>query len=292
MPVYGLIAVLAICGSEVGCGGGQDRPEAAAKIGATRIELSTIAHQERLLRDFRRQNPGTALKLSRQDLLGTLIQTEWMRQEAASFGVEISPRRVGDEAGKDLIYRTVASHFERGRKFPVRSSEVRSYYISHRTEFAQPARRYVNIVETASRAKAVRAADALRKGRTWRSTRAIYGRRVPRVPEASRGLPIVVKGQLPDPLGRNVFAAARNDLRGPIAADSSWFVFTVLGSSPAGMPSFKDAYPSIAAQLQTEKRAAYIDRSVSSLSKKYRPRTICARELAGPKCKNAPQTSS
>ena len=146
----------------------------------------------------------------------------------------------------------------------VTQEQIDAYVHAHpRTE---PEQRTLRIVVTTSDRAARRALAALKRGATWRT---VGGRRT-----------TVTRAELPARIGRVAFTAQRGALVGPIRSGSEHYVIKITEVEPEHPTPLKTqnaaAWEVLASEAQQNALTAY----ETALTDKWRPRTICAPDLA------------
>ncbi len=134
-------------------------------------------------------------------------------------------------------------------------SELRAWYDAHRTQFVQPARRSIEVAIAPDQTKAAALAAQWRGGADWAS--------VQKAAEAAGGsavaLDAATEQQIPDAaLAKAAFAAAPDQVSGPMQAALGWAVLRVSSAQPAQEQSFEQAKDTVRQQMLAEKASAML----------------------------------
>ncbi len=276
----GTIAVLAIYSS--GCGsdsGDRELPaNAAARVGDTVITK----------RQLRALVPAAEHASQQRVATGYLILVEWMRQEARRKGIAIPAHGEGEPratAEAKLLVERLRGNVADGRPS---EREIERYYLAHPLTYRTPQVRYMKLVATDSRERAMAARRALQQGRGWGAVIARYSAhdRSPTPPSGDMG---AVPGEMPAALDEALFAARRGAFYGPARTSEAWYVFELLRSVRRGPgQSLDEARDAIADSLEARRARRHSRELLERLETRYRPITFCSRRLLVPECRNGP----
>jgi foldase protein PrsA len=250
-----------------------------------------------------------------------LIQAEWVEQEAAEQGVEVSDASVeksfedqkkqafpNDKAyqeflktsgmtEEDVLYRVKLNELQRKltqkiteEASKVTDADIQEYYEKNKRRFAQPERRDLRVVLTKTEAKAEQARNALNDGQSWKQVVKEYS-----IDEASKAqgglLPAVAKGQQDKALDDAVFQAKKGELEGPVKTQFGWYVFEVDKVTPASQQSLEQSKDTIRNLLRSERQQKTLDDWIKEFREDYREQTECADDYRIEECSNAPKKS-
>jgi foldase protein PrsA len=256
--------------------------------------------------------------LKRETML-FLIQAEWVEQEAAEQGVEVSDASVrksledqkkqafpNEKAYKefikssgmteeDILFRVRLNELQQKltQKITedaakVTDEDIQEYYEKNKRRFAQPERRDLRVVLTKTEAKAEQARNALEDGQSWKQVVKEYS-----IDEASKAqgglLPAVAKGQQDKALDDAVFDAKKGELEGPVKTQFGWYVFEVDKVTPASQQSLEQSKDTIKNLLRSERQQKTLDEWIKSFREDYREKTECADDYRIEECSNAPK---
>ncbi len=257
----------------------------------------------------------------KQSAISDLLLQRWIEGEAAERGIDISGSVVQDKL-KSIISSQFSnsqqqfqaflkqSHFtqedalERVRlqilstkvqnavlpkKAPhVSDDEITNYYNANKTQFAQPATRDVRLVLNKSKAdveKAKAALDADDSTANWKKVAKQYS--TDPTTKSVGGLRAqVAKGQSEPALDSAIFAAAPNQVIGPIKGQSGYYVIEVEGVHPASTTPLEKVRPQIQQQLGTALQGAIATNFQNDFTNKWASRTFCAPDYVMFRCSN------
>jgi foldase protein PrsA len=255
----------------------------------------------------------------KREVMLFLIQAEWVEQEAAEQGVEVSDASVRksfedqkkqafptdkayDEFIKssgmteeDILFRVKLNELQQKLTqkvtedaTKVTDEDIQEYYDKNKRRFAQPERRDLRVVLTKTEAKADQARAALDDGEGWKQVVNQYS-----IDEASKAqnglLPAVAKGQQDKALDDAVFEAKKGELEGPVKTQFGWYVFEVTKITPASQQSLDQSKDTIRNLLRSERQQKALDQFVKEFREDYRAETECADDYRIEECSNAPK---
>jgi foldase protein PrsA len=170
----------------------------------------------------------------------------------------------------------------------VSKKEIEDYYNKNKDRFAQAERRDLRIVLTKDKAKAEAAKKALVAGQGWKTVAAKYS-----TDSASKDnggvLPAVAKGQQEKALDDAVFAAAKNELGGPVKTQFGYYVFEVTKIVPKKQQTLTESEATIKSLLSSQKQQKALNKFVKDFQDKWKDRTECKGGFVVQNCKNAPK---
>jgi foldase protein PrsA len=258
----------------------------------------------------------------KREVMLFLIQAEWVEQEAAEQGVEVSDEAVRksfedqkkqafptDKAynefiktsgmsEEDILFRVKLNELQQKLTqkvtedaTKVTDADIEEYYEKNKRRFAQPERRDLRVVLTKTEARAEQARNALEDGRGWKQVVKEFS-----IDEASKAqaglLPAVAKGQQDKALDDAVFQAKKGELDGPVKTQFGWYVFEVTKITPASQQSLDESKDTIRNLLRSERQQKALDEFVKEFREDYREQTECADDYRIEECSNAPKEDS
>jgi len=282
-------------------------PGAVAIVATTPIMGASLAHWRAVV--AREEEPSGSAGASRhaaERALSFLIKAQWLQQEARAESLNLPPSgdpAVGRVAGSahqeasltgaelqarlDAIASALARHHAERIPSPTRAAVV-AYYSAHRSHFTEPAVRHTLMVVTRTRAAALAAATALRRGAPW----ARVARRFSIDPSARTGAAVnIVRGLQSPALTGAVFAAPARQVTGPVRAPRAagpsaleYYVFEVTGEIPAAIAPLRDVEGQILGMIRQSMSRRALGDFVRRYERRWRGRTLCAAALAVPQC--------
>jgi foldase protein PrsA len=255
----------------------------------------------------------------KREVMLFLIQAEWVEQEAAEQGVEVSDASVRKSfedqkkqafptekaynefiktsgmSEEDILFRVKLNELQQKLTqkvtedaTKVTDADIEEYYEKNKRRFAQPERRDLRVVLTKTEAKAEEARKALNDGQSWKKVVNEYS-----IDEASKAqaglLPAVAKGQQDKALDDAVFEAKKGELEGPVKTQFGWYVFEVSKITPASQQSLEESKDTIRNLLRSERQQKALDEFVKEFREDYREQTECADDYRIEECSNAPK---
>ncbi|HEX2125415.1 MAG TPA: peptidyl-prolyl cis-trans isomerase [Thermoleophilaceae bacterium] len=256
------------------------------------------------------------------EVMQFLIQAEWVQQEAAAQGVEVTDKAVKrsfeqqkkqafptDKAYRqflktsgmteeDILFRVKLDQLQQKLTQKVTedaqkvtNADVEQYYNKNKKRFAQPERRDLRVVLTKTEAQARQAKNALDDGRSWKSVVKRYS-----IDEASKAqggkLPAVTEGQQEKALDEAVFAARKGQIEGPVKTQFGWYVFEVEKVTPASQQTLEESRETIRNLLRSQGQQKALDDFIKDFRENYKEDTHCAEDYRVAECENAPKEST
>lgn len=250
------------------------------------------------------------------EVLGSLIGSAWVLEEANSLGLKVSDEEVKKEFEK---VKTARFHLESELESFLASSgetvsdlllhvkvsmlskkirqmaedqagvkptqaEIQKYYNEHLSLYATPATRSVEIILTKTEAAAKSAKREVESGKSFASV----AERVSIDPtsKANGGLLTkVVKGQKATVLDTAIFSAGENVLSGPLKSPLGYYIYKVLTSRPGGEQSLAQVQASIERSLISSRRQAAVSKFVKAFEAKWTAKTDCRSGYVVADCK-------
>jgi foldase protein PrsA len=189
----------------------------------------------------------------------------------------------------DLLSNKIRDKVIKG-KDTVSAAAIQDFYNKNKARFAQPEKRDLRVVLTKKQSDAQAAYKALKGGASWTTVAKKYS--IDDTSKATGGkLPAQAKGTLDKQLDTAVFAAKKNELKGPIKTQYGYYVFTVTGITPASQQSLAQATPTIKQTLQSQNQQKALDTFVKDFTKRWKGKTECSDAYKTTDCKNGPKAT-
>jgi hypothetical protein len=254
----------------------------AAAVTVTAPDRTTVIERSELTR-------WTKSAKRRNAALDVLIRSAWFEGEARELGLVVTAKHVRDRlraevdetprglTRQDLVEymrsqlaaEAIRERIGTAAAQSVTPAQIDAYVQAHpRTE---PEQRTLRVVRATSGRNARRATAALRRGATWR----FVARRYAVDDESAGRAREVTRDMLPAPVGRAAFEAQQGSL-----LQVGRYVVKVVAIAPEHPTPLKTqraaAWEILASEAQQNALTAY----ETALITKWRPRTICAPDLA------------
>ncbi|MEG1603081.1 MAG: peptidylprolyl isomerase [Cloacibacillus sp.] len=154
---------------------------------------------------------------------------------------------------------------EISKKWDMGEKAMKKYYETHKTEFVQAAGTHVRHILTSTEKDAKDVLLDIAKNNDFEKTAEKYSRDTN---TAARGgdLGWVEKGVLPAPLDKEIDAAKKNEIVGPVKTELGWHVLQVLDRRPSKQLTFEEAKDEIVQRLQM----SYVAKELEALKKKIK----------------------
>jgi foldase protein PrsA len=256
----------------------------------------------------------------KSEVLGFLIRSTWLDQEADKLKVKLSDKQVQKEindikkqqfaqkgsyekflqqaglTNEDVLFQQrvrdlqtkITEKVTKG-KDKVTDAQITDYYNKHKDQFATPERRQVRIVLTKTKAKAQAAKAALQSGQSWKSVAKSSS-----IDQASKNKGGVLqggvaKGQQEKALDTAIFAADKGKLTGPVKTQFGWYVFEVGKVSKGKQQSLEESKTNIQQLLKSQNQQTALKKFGDEYRKRYKKTTDCRKGYEVDDCKNAPK---
>jgi foldase protein PrsA len=257
----------------------------------------------------------------REQVIQLLVTSRWLEAEARERGISVSdadvkerfgaqrkqsfPKRAQyekflEESGQseqdillrvriELLTSKLQEQVTEGAD-KVTDQQITDYYDRNRERFAQPERRDVRLVLTATEAKATRAKAALARSGSWRSVAKRFS-----LDDATKSkggkLAGVTEGQQEKALDDAIFAAAKGRLTGPVRTQFGHYVFEVTRVTRGSQQTRQQAKETIKQLLVSEKQQKLFDDFTNDFRAKWKARTRCHEGFLTQECENAPEAA-
>jgi foldase protein PrsA len=258
----------------------------------------------------------------KRQVMQFLIQGEWVTQEAEKRGVKVKQAelekaledqkkavfpndkqyqqflKTSGMTEQDVLFRVKLNELQQRLTQKVTQDaqkvsdeEIASYYEKNKKRFAQPERRDLRVVLTKTEAKANEAKKALQSGDSFKQVVKKYS-----IDEASKSqgglLPAVSQGQQEQAFDTAIFAAPKEQIRGPVKTQFGWYVFKVEKITKASQQTLDESKDTIKNLLRSKRQQTAIDDFVKQFREDYKDKTQCADDYRVVECKNAPKDES
>ena len=255
----------------------------------------------------------------REQVIQLLVTSRWLEAEARERGISVSdadvkkrfdaqrkqsfPKRAQyeqflEESGqseRDILLRVrvelltseLQEHVTKGAA-KVTDQQIADYYDRNREDFAQPERRDLRLVLTATKAKARHAKAALADGAPWKSV----ARRLsidPTTKKHGGKLEGITRGQQEKSLDDAIFGSAKGRLVGPVKTQFGHYVFEVTRVTRGSQQTREQAKAAIKQLLIAENRQRLFDDFTKEFREKWRAKTRCQEGFLTQDCANAPK---
>lgn len=267
----------------------------------------------------------TQYETLRDQVLGLLVQSQWIDGESKDQGVTPSAKDIDAEFAKqrkqsfqtdkaykkfladtglsaddlklqiraNVLITKLREKITKG-KDKVSDKAIASYYAKNKSKFAQPERRDIRIVLTKSKAKAEAAKAALESGSGWKTVAKKYS-----TDQATKNvggvLLAVTKGSQEKALDDVVFGdkTKTKTLLGPVKTQFGYYVVEVTKVSPASQQTEKQASPAIKQLLVQQQQDNALNAFSEAFTKKWKAKTVCRTGFkVAELCKNAKADST
>jgi foldase protein PrsA len=256
----------------------------------------------------------------KSEVLGFLIRSTWLDQEANKLKVTLSDKQVQKEindikkqqfaqkgsyekflqqaglTNEDVLFQQrvrdlqtkITQKVTKG-KDKVTDAQITDYYNKHKDQFATPERRQVRIVLTKTKAQAQAAKAALQSGESWKSVAKSSS-----IDQASKNKGGVLqggvaKGQQEKALDTAIFAASKSKLTGPVKTQFGWYVFEVTKITKGKQQTLEESKTNIEQLLKSQNQQSALKKFGDDYRKRYKETTDCRKGYEVDDCKNAPK---
>jgi parvulin-like peptidyl-prolyl isomerase len=256
----------------------------------------------------------------KSEVLGFLIRSTWLDQEANKLKVTLSDKQVQKEindikkqqfaqkgsyekflqqaglTNEDVLFQQrvrdlqtkITQKVTKG-KDKVTDAQITDYYNKHKDQFATPERRQVRIVLTKTKAQAQAAKAALQSGESWKSVAKSSS-----IDQASKNKGGVLqggvaKGQQEKALDTAIFAASKSKLTGPVKTQFGWYVFEVTKITKGKQQTLEESKTNIQQLLKSQNQQSALKKFGDDYRKRYKDTTDCRKGYEVDDCKNAPK---
>ena len=277
------------------------RAKAVARVGDTAVTKEQLRPYLPL--------PSAKIPAARQFAIGQAIRTEWILREAKRQDIKIPVSQVtaslsvSDARTGPALARAETAALENELALRVKGrvteQEATRYLRAHPRLTTNRQMRYMSVVATSSRARAIRAKQALERGREWTAVIDRYSTANPAARPASVENFPSSAGELtdaptagkqpftrPNALGRALFSARRGTFNGPVKTKHAWYVFELRRIDQLPSLGLQD----VANGLTYHRLSAGRNALRRSLEARYRRITVCSKGNLVPECRNGPRS--
>ena len=258
----------------------------------------------------------------RETALGELLQSIWLKGQAAEMGIEVTPAEVAAELKKikeqsfktekqfqeflkeshwtkaDVLDRVkiqilsgkIQEQIREEAQVPS-SGEIKGYYEEVKSsQFTTPESRDIRLVVNKDKSKVEEAKAALEKDHSVESWEKVAKKYSSDSKTKDKGglESGVAEGKTSEPLNAAVFAAEQGELEGPLKESRGWVIFEVSKITPESVQELETVKAQIANQLEEEAAQKNFSRFVRNWTSLWTSRTFCAEEVAISHCANYP----
>jgi parvulin-like peptidyl-prolyl isomerase len=258
----------------------------------------------------------------KQAALAQVIQTRWIRGEAAERGIEPAERdidqqlnqiiqtQLGGQQGyerfleespyteedvREVAEISLLSTRIQEESVPttapeVSEAEIEQNYEATIEQYLEPATRDVRQILNRDRAKVEQALSMLEQDDSAQSWNRVAERFSSDDATSSQGglRRDVVQGQSEPALDAQIFTAPVGQLVGPFQGDSGWYLIQVVAEQPERTTPLSEVSDQIRQQIQQGKQAEISAAFQEDFLTKWQSRTFCEDEFVGDLCANAP----
>jgi foldase protein PrsA len=255
----------------------------------------------------------------RQQVVTTLIQTEWIDAEAKQQNVSVPAAAVQQQVNTikkqsfpkagayekflqqsgmtaadvsrtertQLLGQAIVQKVQKSTG-KVSAAQISSYYDKNRAQFQLPERRDLDVILTKSQAQANAAKAAVQGGMSWKAAAKRFS--TDAASKANGGLLRgVAKGQEDKALDRVAFSARKGAILGPVKGQFGWYVVRVVAITPPKTTTLAQATPQIRTLLSQQSAQQRAAKFTSDFQKRWKAKTSCrAGYVVALLCKNAP----
>jgi foldase protein PrsA len=259
----------------------------------------------------------------KNEVLGFLIRSTWLDQEAKKLKVGLPEKQVQKEindikkqqfaqkgsyekflqqaglTNEDVIFQQrvrdlqtkITEKVTKGKNM-VTDAQIQAYYNKHKDQFATPERRGVRIVLTKTKTRAQAAKAALQSGQSWNAVAKQYS--IDKASKSKGGVLQggVARGQQEKALDTAIFAAGKGKLTGPVKTQFGWYVFEVTKITKGTQQTLEESKANIKQLLQSQNQQNALKKFGDDYRKRYKNATDCRKGYEVDDCKNAPKKSA
>lgn len=257
-------------------------------------------------------------KTAKDQIMPSLLQTEWYRLEAEDRGISVSESEVKQRFTplkqqtfpKDADYKKFLKstgqteadllNLVRGQMYQEEireqvtkadtptAKEIEEQFKKNKDQYAQPASRDLLIVFNADKDKIDDAKAALESGDSFASVAKKYSEDSASKEQGGK-FPGVTEGQFEKALDKAVFSAKKGALVGPIKTQFGYYLVEVTKITKAKQQTLQEASATIKQTLTAERQQAAFDKFQKEFTEKWKDKTKCQDLYMVDLCGNAPE---
>ncbi len=253
----------------------------------------------------------------REAAINDLLDRAWLTGEANELGVEASTREVAAELA--TIRRDQFADAKEFAKFlkdsgftlrevrdrvrlqvlstkiqekitnsvkSVSDDEIKDFYESSKASFTTPASRDIQLIVTDSKKKADQAKAALGDSPDAKAFKQAAKKFSTHASKSEGGETVATEGAFPDPAGKDIMSAAKDELKGPIEANDQFYIFRVTKVNEEEVQPLDDVREQIQQQLLPTLQQKAMSDFVADYNAKWTSRTVCAEDYTVARCSN------
>jgi len=253
--------------------------------------------------------------------LEELLQSIWLKGQAAEMGIEATPKEVAAELKKikeqtfessekkfqeflkeshftkaDVLDRVEIQVLSNQIQEQIReeasapsSGEIQDYYDAAKSsQFTTPESRDIRLVVNKDESKVEEAKAALEKDdsvESWEKVAKKYSSD-PATKNKGGLQSAVTEGGISEPLNAEVFAAEQGELEGPLKESRGFVIFEVSKITPEKVQELEAVESQISSQLEEQAAQQDFSRFVGNWESLWSSRTFCAEEVVIERCSN------
>jgi foldase protein PrsA len=259
----------------------------------------------------------TSLK---QEVVGYLVQLNWLLGEGEKLGVKVSDKEVKKQFDTEVSQAKAAQFKEPGsfEKFLASSgytvsdlllrtkqtlvqqkieqklnqeaakkptqAEIEKYYNEHKSLYGQPEKRNLLVVLTKTEAQAKKAKQEIESGKSFAS----IAKKVsidPASKSTGGSLSGVTKEEEAKPFGEAAFSAKTKVLTGPLKTSIGYYVFEVTKTIPGSQQKLSQVSSTISQTIISTKQRTVLEKFGKEYKARWKARTECRKEFSVEGCK-------
>jgi foldase protein PrsA len=168
------------------------------------------------------------------------------------------------------------------------TSDAQKYYDANKSQFSQPAKRDIRLIQNNDPAQVEKAVAALKQDSSdasWQKIAAQYS--TDPQSKTKGGLrPAIVQGTFQQPLDDDIFKASSGEIVGPIHTSSGTFAFQVKTITPATTTPFDQVKTQIAQQIKQSQQQEDFTAFLTDYRDYWQSKTFCAPDYTIVRCAN------
>jgi foldase protein PrsA len=261
----------------------------------------------------------------KDEVMQFLITSKWVEQEAEAQNVSVSDREIENTLAEEkkrsfpgkkgeqeyqkflktsgldeaaIKYRLKGSLLQQKlqtkitkKAGQITDADVRSYYAKNKKRFGKPEQRDIRVVLTKTKAKADQAKSRLAGGESFDAVAKAMSTDDATKKRGGK-LSNVTEGSQDKALDKEVFAAKRGVLEGPVKTQFGYYLFEVDGITKGTQQSLKQSEEAIRSAIRSEREQKVMEEFVKDFRERYRKKTECADGYEIAECNNAPKEST